>query len=274
MEVVRPDLEDDAAVGGQQFPGQFQLFLQAVQVGMDAVFVGVAEGLNGDGVVGDAVNILLGVELISRRGEVAAELLVVGRIHINEVDLAGEAVVVEQGAHSPLGGGADEPVGPVAVGVLIGFVGGVERFFAGGGFESVKGFPGGGEQADLADFAVFGLAHEALEQGGRADFFVDVQGAVGARLPVGFVRLLPLEERAAVVGRVGGQVGGGFFGQGGRRGLPRGMQHSRVVGGGGVAAGGAAVFVGFHFRAFLGGGGFAARHSFTLRSAGLGRWRR
>ena len=231
MDIVRPDLEDDAAVGGQQFPGQGELLVQAVQVGMDAVAVGVAESLDAEGVLGDAVQVFRRFREVDGGLEVAAEADVVGGIQIDQVDLAAQLLLFQQGGHGALGGGPDQAIAPVAVLIAVGM-----EFDIGGGAAVGLGKAVDGGEAQGA-LAALGGFEEGFDEFLGIDFVVDVEGA-GLADPFDQGRAFPVQGGKALGGGFRLQ-GEGLLGQGGGGGIVGGR-----FSGGQVDPGGAGVLVG------------------------------
>ena len=185
---------------------------------MDAALVAVAEGFDLADVQGDVLPVVAGVSLVHQALEVGAEVDVIGRVHIDEVDLSGHALVFQEGGHSALAAAFDEAVVPVAVVVAVRLEVGV-----------------GGQVVEVVEPAGLLLLRAFFEQGGDefggGDFVVDKEFAVADG---GGVRpTLPLQ---AGVG-----LGIGFRG---RDGLVQGIsQAQRGFGGSEADAVDAGVFV-------------------------------
>ena len=256
VQVVRSDLHYHAPVVGQQLPGQGQLLVQSVQVGMDAVAIGVAESLDAQGVLGDAVQVLRRFQGVDGGLEVAAEADVVGRIQIDQVDLAAQILLFQEGGHGPLGGSPDQPVAPVAVLIAVGMEFGVHGGAAVGIGKAVEG-----GKAQFA-LAAAGFLEQGLDELFRVDFVVDIEGA-GLAYPVDQVGALPVQDGIPLYFGFLPQVQG-FFRQGvldGRVG--------RRFGRGQIDPGGAGILV--TVRNGLGaiGGGHGATPGCRRRPAGF-----
>ena len=97
MDVDVADLDEQRAAVGEQLAGQHGSFVDAVEVRVDAVAVAVAEGSQRHGVAdGQAVELLGGFELGDRGLEVGLEVLSVGRVEVDHLHLAAQAVLGEQ----------------------------------------------------------------------------------------------------------------------------------------------------------------------------------
>ena len=186
MDILAADLDEEAAGIVQQRPGQGGVAADVVEVGMDAVLVGVPERLHADGVVRDVLRGSPHAAVLHRRLEVAVELDAVGRVVEDHLHLPGQAVALGEGGHDAAGVAPDEAVLPVAP-VFVPLVGGALGQVVVGGAEEVPGLP-----------AVGGRRGQGADEGGRVDLLVDVERVGVDGQVVRVLAPVPGEARLAV----------------------------------------------------------------------------
>ena len=126
VHVLRADLHEDAAALAQQLPRMHEIAVEVVEVGVDAVLVGVAEGLDLLRVAGQALGVFGHVAALRVDLHVRLEADPVGRVHVDHLDLAGHPLLLEQAGHHLDRIAVDQPVLPVAL-VLVPLVLGIAR---------------------------------------------------------------------------------------------------------------------------------------------------
>ena len=119
MDVVVAYLDEQRAGFGQELSEQHQAFVDLVEVAVDAVAVGVAEGAQRVGVAhGHAAGVVLRFQTVGGGHEVGLEADAVGRVEVDHLHPPGEAVAGDEALHHLGGIAVDETVLPVA-GVLV-----------------------------------------------------------------------------------------------------------------------------------------------------------
>ena len=114
VHVLVADMDEDRARLGQQFAGDDEAVAQVAEVRVDAELPGVAEGSDLLGLAGGVLGLAV-LHVALPRGDlpVAAELDPVGRIEVDRLDLALEAVLLGEGAHHEERVAEDHPVRPL-----------------------------------------------------------------------------------------------------------------------------------------------------------------
>ena len=92
-----------------------EVAVEVVEVGVDAVLVGVAEGLDLLRVAGQALGVLGHVAVLRVDLHVRLEADPVGRVHVDHLDFAGHPLLLEQAGHHLDRVAVDQPVLPVAL---------------------------------------------------------------------------------------------------------------------------------------------------------------
>jgi hypothetical protein len=246
MHIFITDLDEDGAGVGEQVAGNGETVAEVGEVGMDAVTPGVAEGFDLLRFAGDVVGLAVGY--VAAGGgplEVGVELDAVGRIEVDALDLAAQALALGERGHDVEAVAEDKAVGPVGV-VLVEFSGAgvVGQAVEVGEEVNLRGAGGG---------AGLGLAEEVVNEDLGMDLFLDVKRRRGHDEvgPVGNVLATPDELRVEVaVAAFVGDLDGGFVLR---------PHEGLVFGGGEVLAPGVVVAQGGDGLGFAGGFGFG-RH--------------
>ncbi len=114
VHVLVADLHEDAAALGEELARDRQAVAQVGEVRVDAELPGVAERLDLLGLAGRVLGLaVLHVALARAHLPVAAELDAVGRVHVDHLDLALEALLLGQRGHHQQRVAEDHAVGPV-----------------------------------------------------------------------------------------------------------------------------------------------------------------
>ena len=116
MDVLIADLHEDRAGLGEQIAGDGEPVAQVGQVAVDAVAPGVAERLDLLRLAGDVVGVaVLHVAAGGGPLEVAVELDAVGRVEVDALHLAAQALALGQAGHHLERVAEDHAVRPVLV---------------------------------------------------------------------------------------------------------------------------------------------------------------
>ena len=100
MDVLVADLDEQRAGVGEQLAGEHGSLVDAVEVGVDAVAVAVAECPQRQRVAdGHAVELLRGLQLLGGGLEVGLEAHAVRRVEVDHLHLAGHAVLGDERLH-------------------------------------------------------------------------------------------------------------------------------------------------------------------------------
>ena len=119
MDIFIADLHEDGAGIGEEIAGDGEAVAEIGEVAVDAVAPGVAEGFDLLRLAGDVVGVaVLHVAAGGGPLEVAVELDAVGRVEVDALHLAAQALALGQAGHDLEGVAEDHAVGPVLV-VLI-----------------------------------------------------------------------------------------------------------------------------------------------------------
>ena len=187
VDILAADLNEETAGVVEQRPRQGGVAADVVQVGVDAVFVGVPERLDDDRIVRDVLAGWLSSPILHRWLEVAVEPDSVGRIVEDHLHLPGEAVALGERGHDAAGVAPDEAVLPIPP-VFVPLVGGVLGQVVVGRAEEVPGLP-----------AVGGRRGQGTDEGGRVDLLLDVERVCVDGEVVRVVASVPGEARLAVL---------------------------------------------------------------------------
>ena len=217
----------------QQFAREQQPITQIGEIGMDAEFPGIAEGLDGLRLLGQVrVVAVLDIALADEGLEVGAVFDAVGRVDIDGLHPPGHPLLVQQAVHDEQAVARDQAVGPAAL-VAVEVDGVAQRQILEGGVEE----PGlhRPRGAAAAALPLHRLAHGGEDAQG-VDPLVHVQahgvdleaGALGLAGPVEIGRLAAPEffERRAHPLRLAARQG--LVDQGLERGAPRVEGQRRV----------------------------------------------
>ena len=194
MDIFIADLHEDGAGIGEQIAGDGEPVAQVGEVAVDAVAPGVAEGFDLLGLAGDVVG--LAVLHVAAGGgplEVAVELDAVGRVEVDALHLAAQALALGQAGHDLEGVAEDHAVGPVLVVLVeLGLVHAV-RDAVEVGEEIGRELPG-------LVLALARVAQQVVDEHLRMDFFLDVKrrGVDDEVAPVLLVFSAPDELRVEV----------------------------------------------------------------------------
>ena len=99
MHIFVADLDEDGAGVGEQIAGDGEAVAKVGEVGVDAVAPGVAEGFDLFGLAGDVVGVAV-LDVAAGGGplEVGVELDAVGRVEVDALDLAAQALALGEEA--------------------------------------------------------------------------------------------------------------------------------------------------------------------------------
>ena len=116
MDILIADLHEDGAGLGEQIAGDGEPVAQVGEVAVDAVAPGVAEGFDLLRLAGDVVGLAV-LHVAAGRGplEVAVELDAVGRVEVDALHLAAQALALGQARHHLERVAEDHAVRPVLV---------------------------------------------------------------------------------------------------------------------------------------------------------------
>ena len=193
VDILVADLDEEASAFGEEFAGEDEAVAEVGEVGVDAEFPGVAEGADLFGLAGGVLGLaVLDVALAGGDLPVGAEVDAVGRVEVDHLDLALEALFFGEGGHDEEGVAEDEAVRPVLVVA-------VEIYLLLEG-EAVEV----GEEVLLAGLAGLGGLAEVFDEGLGLDFLLDVDGDGGDGEGVLVLLVLAFPDELGVEGGVAG----------------------------------------------------------------------
>ena len=118
MDIFIANLHEDGAGIGEEIAGDGEAVAEVGKVTMDAVAPGVAEGFDLLGLAGDVVGVAV-LDVAAGGGplEVAVELDAVGRVEVDALHLAAQALALGQAGHDLEGAGWLQDVNGTAEGI-------------------------------------------------------------------------------------------------------------------------------------------------------------